>query len=96
MRIRQPSYCDVGENKTKYAGCVVIHRRSGGIWIKDAVLKAPIPVFGGHFGESISYSRYNLFQNLLRKIVHESNINTQSFLISINTNLGHYSIVLIN
>ena len=36
--------------------------------------------------ESISYSRYNLLQNLLRKILHESNINTQSFLISINTN----------
>jgi len=40
-----------------------------------------------HFiGESISYSRYNLLQNLLRKVLHESNINTQSFLISINTN----------
>ncbi len=37
-------------------------------------------------GESISYSRYNLLQNLLRKVLHESNINTQSFLISINTN----------
>ena len=37
-------------------------------------------------GDSISYSRYNLLQNLLRKVLHESNINTQSFLISINTN----------
>ena len=40
-----------------------------------------------HFvGESISFSRYNLLQNLLRKVLYESNINTQSFLISINTN----------
>ena len=40
-----------------------------------------------HFiGESLSYSRYNLLQNLLRKVIHESNIYTQSFLISINTN----------
>ena len=39
-----------------------------------------------HFiGESLSYSRYNLLQNLLRKVIHESNIYTQSFLISINT-----------
>ena len=37
-------------------------------------------------GESISYSRYNLLQNLLQKVIHESNINTQSFLISLNTN----------
>ncbi len=37
-------------------------------------------------GESISFSRYNLFQNLLRKVLYESNINTKSFLISINTN----------
>ena len=37
-------------------------------------------------GDSISYSRYNLLQSLLQKILHESNINTQSFLISINTN----------
>ena len=37
-------------------------------------------------GESISYSRYNLLQNLLRKVLHKCNINTQSFLISINTN----------
>ena len=37
-------------------------------------------------GESISFSRYNLLQNLLKKVIHESNINTQSFLISINTN----------
>ena len=37
-------------------------------------------------GESISYSRYNLLQNLLRKVLYECNINTQSFLISINTN----------
>ncbi len=36
-------------------------------------------------GESISYSRYNLLQNLLRKVLHESNINAHSFLISINT-----------
>ena len=36
--------------------------------------------------ESISYSRYNLLQNLLRTVLYESNINTQSFLISINTN----------
>jgi len=35
--------------------------------------------------ESISFSRYNLLQNLLRKVVYESNINTQSFLISINS-----------
>tara|TARA_B100000965_G_scaffold386649_1_gene389126 strand:- start:1125 stop:2153 length:1029 start_codon:yes stop_codon:yes gene_type:complete len=37
-------------------------------------------------GESISYSRYNILQNLLRKVLHESNIKTQSFLISLNTN----------
>ena len=37
-------------------------------------------------GESISYSRYNLLQNLLRQVLHESDINTQSFLTSINTN----------
>ena len=37
-------------------------------------------------GESISYSRYNLLQNLLRKVLYESTINTKSFLISINTN----------
>jgi len=37
-------------------------------------------------GDSISYSRYNLLQSLLRKVLHESTINTQSFLISINTN----------
>ena len=36
-------------------------------------------------GESISFSRYNLLQNLLRKVLYKSNINTQSFLISINT-----------
>ena len=36
--------------------------------------------------ESISFSRYNLLQNLLRKVLHESNINTKSFLISIHTN----------
>ncbi len=36
--------------------------------------------------ESISFSRYNLLQNLLRKVLYESNINTQSFLISINSN----------
>ena len=36
--------------------------------------------------ESIYYSRYNLLQNLLQKVLHESNINTQSFLTSINTN----------
>ncbi len=37
-------------------------------------------------GESISFSRYNLLQNLIRKVIYEKNINTQSFLISINTN----------
>ncbi len=37
-------------------------------------------------GQSISFSRYNLLQNLLRKVLYESKINTQSFLISINTN----------
>ena len=37
-------------------------------------------------GDSLSYSRYNLFQKLLQKVLYESNINTQSFLISINTN----------
>jgi len=36
--------------------------------------------------ESISYSRYNLFQNLLRIVLYKSAINTQSFIISINTN----------
>ncbi len=35
-------------------------------------------------GESISYSRYNILQNLLQKVIYESNIYTQSFLISIN------------
>ena len=37
-------------------------------------------------GESLSNSRFNLLQKLLGKVLHESNINTQSFLISINTN----------
>ena len=37
-------------------------------------------------GDSISYSRYNLLQKLLQKVLDESNIKTQSFLISINTN----------
>ena len=37
-------------------------------------------------GEAISFSRYNLLQNLLRKVLYKSNINTQSFLISIKTN----------
>ena len=37
-------------------------------------------------GKSISFSRCNLLQGLLRKVLYESNINTQSFLISINTN----------
>ena len=37
-------------------------------------------------GESVSFSRYNLLQNLIRKILYESNINSQNFLISINTN----------
>ena len=37
-------------------------------------------------GESISYSRYNLLQSLLRRVLNKSTINTQSFLISINTN----------
>ena len=36
--------------------------------------------------ESRSHSRYNLLQNLLHKVIYESNIKTQSFLISINTN----------
>ena len=36
-------------------------------------------------GVSISFSRYNLLQNLLKKVLYKSNINTQSFLISINT-----------
>ena len=36
-------------------------------------------------GESISHSRFNLLQNLLQKVLHESNIKAQSFLISINT-----------
>ncbi len=35
---------------------------------------------------SISYSRYNLLQNLLKRVLYDSDINTQSFLISINTN----------
>ncbi len=37
-------------------------------------------------GKSVSFSRYNLLQNLLRKVLYESDINTKSFLISINTN----------
>ena len=37
-------------------------------------------------GESISFSRYNLLQNLLKVVIYKSKINTQSFLISINTN----------
>ena len=37
-------------------------------------------------GDSISYSRYNLLQSLLQNVIHESNINTQSFLTSIETN----------
>ncbi|WP_269605363.1 hypothetical protein [Prochlorococcus marinus] len=41
------------------------------------------PIF---IGESISFSRYNLLESLLRKVLYESNINTKSFLISINTN----------
>ena len=36
-------------------------------------------------GNSISFSRYNLLENLLHKVLYESKINTQSFLISINT-----------
>ena len=36
--------------------------------------------------ESISFSRYNLLQNLLRNVLYESKINTHSFLISINSN----------
>ena len=36
-------------------------------------------------GESISHSRYNLLQRLLQKIIYDSNIKTQSFLICINT-----------
>ncbi len=41
-------------------------------------------------GDSISYSRYNLLQSLLKKVLNESYINTQSFLISINTNNNQY------
>ena len=37
-------------------------------------------------GESISHSRYNLLQILLKKVLYESDIKTQSFIISINTN----------
>ena len=37
-------------------------------------------------GKSISYSNYNILQKSLRKVLYESKINTQSFLISINTN----------
>ncbi len=37
-------------------------------------------------GESIFFSRYNLLQNLIRKVLYESSIKTQSFLMSINTN----------
>ena len=36
--------------------------------------------------DPISHSRYNLLQSLLQKILNESDIKTQSFLISINTN----------
>ena len=41
-------------------------------------------------GDSISYSRYNLLQSLLKEVLHERHINTQSFLISINTNNNQY------
>tara|TARA_Y100001968_G_scaffold11012_1_gene9229 strand:+ start:7024 stop:8061 length:1038 start_codon:yes stop_codon:yes gene_type:complete len=37
-------------------------------------------------GESISHSRYNLLQSLLQKVLYESEIKTQSFIFSINTN----------
>ncbi len=36
--------------------------------------------------ESISHSRCNLLQRLLHKVIYESSIKTQSFLVSINTN----------
>ena len=76
---------------TRNSKCIVAVERSN---IIAYILATPInrrgtcwsisePYF---IGESISYSRYNLLQNLLRKVLYESNINTQSFLISINTN----------
>ena len=36
-------------------------------------------------GDSISHSRYNILQRLLQKVIYDSNIKTQSFLIFINT-----------
>ena len=65
-----------GNNIIAYLLATPINRR-GSCWSISE------PYF---IGESISYSRYNLLQNLLQKVLHESNINTQSFLISINTN----------
>ena len=65
-----------GNNIISYILATPINRR-GSCWSISE------PYF---IGESISYSRYNLLENLLRKVLYESNINTQSFLISINTN----------
>ena len=73
------SKCFVAVEKNNIIGYIIatpINRR-GTCWsISEAYF----------IGESISFSRYNLLQNLLHTILYESNINTQSFLTSINTN----------
>tara|TARA_B100000700_G_C14966350_1_gene819052 strand:- start:56 stop:1093 length:1038 start_codon:yes stop_codon:yes gene_type:complete len=76
---------------TRNSTCFVAIERNN---IISYILATPINRRGScwsisepHFiGESLSHSRFNLLQNLLRKVIHESNINTQSFLTSINTN----------
>jgi len=76
---------------TRNSKCFVAKERNN---IISYILATPINRRGScwsisepyFIGESISYSRYNLLQNLLRRVLNESTINTQSFLISINTN----------
>ena len=75
---------------TRNSTCFVAIERNN---IIAYILATPINARGScwsiskpHFiDQSISYSRYNLLQNLIQKVLYESNINTQSFLISINT-----------
>ncbi len=75
---------------TRNSKCIVAVERNN---IIAYILATPINRRGScwsisepyFISNSISYSRYNLLQSLLQKIIHESNINTQSYLISINT-----------
>ncbi len=76
---------------TRNSRCFIAIERNN---IIAYILATPINIRGSCWSisepyfieESISYSRYNLLQNLLRKVLQESKINTQSFLTSINTN----------